>query len=301
VKVLITGATGRVAQPVVEALSRDHDVWATARFSDPDARARLEAAGVRTFAWDMSARASLEGLPRDFTHVMHAGFLNDFNAFDPIISATCDATGRLMEHCRTAEAFLFISSSVVYSRLDSGHLHREEDPLGGTSTPEWGPAYAATKISAEGTVRGVAAALGLPTTIARLSIQYGGDGGVRAGRGGMPGRFYRLIESGRPVPVRPERDDFCSPLHVDDIARQVPLLWGAASLPVRVVNWGGDEAVSARELAGYIAELAGAPVTFNATESAAGMVAIDPALRNSLIGPCLVNWKDGIARIVAGG
>jgi UDP-glucuronate 4-epimerase len=300
-KALITGATGRVAMPVVEALASkpNTEVWALARFSDPELKAQLEAAGVRTFVWDLTTGGSLEGLPQDFTHVMHSAYVADFDNFSETIAATCESVSRLMMHCRSASAFLFVSSSVVYGRLESGHLHKESDSLGGTSTADWGPAYAATKISAEGAVQGLAVALNLPTTIARLSVQYGGSGGARSGRGGMPGRFNRLIQKGRPVPVRPEQDDFCSLLHVDDIARQVPLLWDVASVPSTIVNWGGDDAVSAREIALYIGEQSGLPVIFDETEKAAGMVAVDPSLRKSLIGDCEINWRDGINRLLA--
>jgi UDP-glucuronate 4-epimerase len=296
-KILVTGATGRVASPVVQSLAADAEVWAAARFSDPRTKGELERAGVNTFVWDM-VDGSLDGLPDDFTHVMHAALLAEYDDFDRATDVTCRSVGQLMSHCRRAEAFLFVSSTVVYSRLEVGHLHRESDPLGGTSTAAWGPAYAATKIAAEGAVRAMAHGLGVPTTIARLSVQYGGDGGTAAARGGMPARYLRLLQSGRPVPVRAEGDDYCSLLHIDDIVRQVPLLWDVASTPSTVVNWGGDEAVSVRELVSYMAGVVGTTAHFVESDSAAGMVAIDSTHRQDLIGPCSVGWRDGVARLI---
>jgi UDP-glucuronate 4-epimerase len=297
-KVLVTGATGRLGMPVCLSLAQDHEVWGAARFADQEGRERLEAGGVRTFRWDMTG-GSLDGLPRDFTHVLHGALHADHDDFEGSVAVACRSAGMVMEHCRAARSFLFVSSSAVYSRLEPGHLHRETDPLGGTSTPAWGPAYAVSKLSAEGATRALSVALGLPATIARLSVQYGGTGGAFRGRGGMPGRFHRLITSGRPVPVRPSADDYCSPLHIDDIVRQVPLLWAVAAVPATVVNWGGDQAVSIRELTKLISDLAGLPVKLEKTDQAAGMVALDPGRRRDLIGYCTVDWRDGIDRLVA--
>jgi UDP-glucuronate 4-epimerase len=297
-KILVTGATGKVALPVIEALSGENEVWAAARFSDSRLRERVEAAGAHPYVWDMTSRSDLKGLPTDFTHVLHAALLAEYENFERAIAATCESTGVLMRHCVSASAFLFVSSSVVYGRLEPGHPHEETDPLGGTSTPAWGPAYASTKIAAEGAVRALSAALGVPTTIARLSVQYGGDGGPSWARGGMPAKFERLIRSGRPVPVRKEGDDFCNLIHVDDIALQVPLLWEVASSPPTIVNWGGNDIASARDIASYIAELIDKPVEFEETDAAAGMIALDITKRERLIGPCSVPWREGIARLV---
>ena len=47
-KILITGPTGQVALPVVERLAGSSEVWALARFSKEEDRARIEALGART-------------------------------------------------------------------------------------------------------------------------------------------------------------------------------------------------------------------------------------------------------------
>ena len=53
-KVLITGATGKIAFPIARALAERNDVWGAARLKRPAARDRLEAAGVTPFALDMA-------------------------------------------------------------------------------------------------------------------------------------------------------------------------------------------------------------------------------------------------------
>lgn len=70
-KILITGATGQVARQVAETLAPRNEVWCLARFGDADAERDLLARGIRTWRWDMAAD-TLDGLPDDFTHVLHA-------------------------------------------------------------------------------------------------------------------------------------------------------------------------------------------------------------------------------------
>ena len=69
-KILVTGATGQVALPVALALAPDNEVWASARFTDATARARLEAAGVNCARVDL-VRGNLSALPQGFTVVLN--------------------------------------------------------------------------------------------------------------------------------------------------------------------------------------------------------------------------------------
>ena len=70
VKILVTGASGNIGLPLVEYFAPDNDVWAIARFTDPTARGRLDAAGATTVAVDLGTD-DLDGLPDDFDHVIH--------------------------------------------------------------------------------------------------------------------------------------------------------------------------------------------------------------------------------------
>ena len=60
----MTGVTGRVAGPLAAALAADNEVYGAARFNDPQATARLEAAGVRCVRADLST-GDVGGLPAD--------------------------------------------------------------------------------------------------------------------------------------------------------------------------------------------------------------------------------------------
>ena len=53
-KVLVVGATGMVATPIVRHLAKGNEIWAAARFKDSRAREQLEAEGVHTVTLDLS-------------------------------------------------------------------------------------------------------------------------------------------------------------------------------------------------------------------------------------------------------
>jgi UDP-glucuronate 4-epimerase len=294
-KILITGASGQVGRPVAEALAADNEVWCLARFSNPATKPDLEAQGIKTFAWDMTA-PDFTGLPRDFTHVFHAGIVSEFQDHTLVVRPTCEATASLMQHCSAVEAFTYVSSTIVYQRLEVGHRHAETDPLGGLSTPTFMPAYSTTKLSAEATVRAVSHLLDIPTTIARLNLAYGfPTTSVNMGR--MIPRYVASMQAGDPILVQ-THESYASPLHVDDIVRQVPELWRVASVPVTIMNWGNDDCVGERELIGYVSELIDTPAKVEASELSAIMVADDPSYRQSLIGGTEMAWRDGVRRAI---
>jgi len=288
-KILITGATGQVARPIAESLAADHEVWAIGRFGDAQAEEALRAQGIRTWHWDMS-RDTLDGLPNDFTHVLHSAVQRGEDGdFDTVIETNTAATGRLMAHCRTARAFIYLSSGALYARKTLDHLYAETDAINGVAS--WLPAYPVVKIACEGVVRAFSAAFGLPSVIARLNVAYGGYG-----HGGMPVLLYRQMLAGKPIPVPLEGQHWASPIHTDDLVRQLPRLWEAASSPALVMNWGGDEPVGIQDCLEYIAALTGTPARFERSTVTRETCAFDNTRRRALLGDCTVHWKEGIRR-----
>jgi nucleoside-diphosphate-sugar epimerase len=170
------------------------------------------------------------------------------------------------------------------------HLYAETDPIAAVAS--WLPAYPVAKISAEGAARAFAVALGLPTVIARLNAVYG-----PRGQGGIPVLLYREMLARKPVPI-PHKggQSLASLLHTDDLIRQVPLLWAAASSPALILNWGGDEAVGIQDCMGYIASITGIQARFVRSNVMRQTYAFDNTKRRALIGNCSVHWKEGVRR-----
>jgi UDP-glucuronate 4-epimerase len=290
-RILITGGSGQVARPVALALAERNEVWCAGRFGEPGVAGSLRAHGIRTHRWDMAA-GGLDGLPDDFTHVLHSAVhRGDGHDFDATVEINAVGTARLMTHCRRAEAFLYLSSGAIYGDRGLRHRYTETDPLDGR-TP-WLPTYPIGKLATEGVVRALAVTLGLPSTIARLNVAYG-----PYGHGGMPMLLLRRMLDGAPVEVPHAGQSLCNPIHTDDVVRQAPLLWAAAKAPAQIVNWGGDDVVGVQDLLGYLAGLAGVEPRFVPSGTWRQTHAFDNTLRLKLAGPCQVGWRDGLRRTV---
>jgi nucleoside-diphosphate-sugar epimerase len=289
-KVVVTGVTGQVGEPVACALARDNEVYGAARFRDAAARERLEAAGVRCVAIDL-ASGDVGALPADADVVLNFA-VTKTNDWDVDLQANSGGLAWLMEHHREARAFLHCSTTGVYKPMGH-HVFAESDPLG-DNHGVWPflRTYSICKIAAEATARWAAQRFALPTTIARLSVPYGD-------RGGWPAIHLEMMINGTEIPVHVDAPSIYHPLHEDDIIAMVPGLLGAASVPATIVNWGGDQAASIEEWCGYLSSLTGVPVTFAPTTDTIDSVDIDLTRMHEKVGTTTVAWKDGMRRMVA--
>jgi nucleoside-diphosphate-sugar epimerase len=250
-KILVTGPAGQIAVPLASALAESNEVWGIARFTDAATREKVESAGVKAHAADL-ATGDFDGLPDDFDYVLHlATYRSGGLDYDQALRVNAEGTQLLLEHCRSSRGVLVMSTSEVYKpQADPHHHYCESDPLG-DSNSRLDPTYSVSKISQEAVARACARAYGIPVVIARMNASYGANGGLLA---------YHLdwILSGRPVMVKWDPAMY-SPIHEDDIFGQTGALLAAASVPATIVNWAGDEPVSAQEWCAYMGELTGCP------------------------------------------
>lgn len=291
-KILITGPAGRIAFGLARSLAADNEVWGIARFSDPAGRAEVDALGVTTRVVDI-ATGDFGDLPSDFTHVLHLAADFSPTDYEQSLRVNAEGTGLLLEHCRTAEAALVMSTLTVYKpHADPRHPFREDDPLGDALVPMQAP-YSVAKIAGEAIARFCARSFKLPITIARMGSAYGD-------RGGLPVWHLDAIAAGQPVQTR--WDPMCySPIHDDDIAAQVEPLIGAASVPATIVNWCGDETVSVQEWCAHFGELLGVEPTVNVEVvpgASVGSVG-DVEKRLAITGPCRIGWREGLRALAA--
>jgi nucleoside-diphosphate-sugar epimerase len=283
-KILITGPTGQVAKPVVEHFARIADVYALARFRKAEDRADIVALGATVLQADLADADSLVGLPADFDYVLNFAVVKtgDF-AYD--LAANGEGVGNLMSHCRSAKAFLHFSSTAVYEY--AGQEPRSEDaPLGDNHRVMF-PTYSISKIAAETVCRFVARQYDLPTTIARLSVPYGDNGGWM---------YYHLLmmQQGIAIDLHPDKPNFYNPIHVDDYIEKIPYLLGAASTDATTVNFGGSQKVSIEQWCAYLEELTGLQPLFQDNPRAFGSLCIDTEKMHSLIGETRVDWREGM-------
>lgn len=287
-KILITGPTGQVARPVVEALAKQAQVTALARFSDEAQKAELEALGVATVKADLADQNSLAGCPKDFDYVLNFAVVKSGD-FDYDLKANAEGVGNLMSHCAGVKAFLHFSSTAVYEY--AGHEPRKEsDPLGDNHRVMF-PTYSICKIAAETVCRFVAHQQSIPTTIARLSVPYGDNGG-------WPFFHLLMMKEGMPIDVHPEQPNTYNLLHAQDYIAKIPYLLAAATPEVTTTNFGGSQAVSIEEWCAYLSELSGFEPVFNPNPKAFGALQIDTTRMHELIGETSVDWRDGVRSMI---
>jgi nucleoside-diphosphate-sugar epimerase len=288
-KILITGPAGQIAFPMTQYLARDNEVWGIARFSEAGSRERVDALGVTTRVVDL-AKGDYSDVPDDFTCILHLATFQAANAdYDYALRVNAEGTGRLLSHTRKARAALVMSTFSVYSRNDDPyHAFAETDPLGDARSVH-APTYTVSKIGEEAVARTAARAFDLPVVIARMNAAYGPNGG-------LPGYQLDWMMADQPITLRAPGPTPYSPIHQDDINAQVEAFLSVASVPGAIVNWAGDEVVTAEEWCGYLAELAGKEPRYEHVEHPAASrgTASDNTRRRSLIGPCRVSWRDGM-------
>jgi len=289
-KIVVTGVTGQVAEPLACALARDNEVYGAARFNDGEARRRLEAAGVRCVVVDL-LDGEPSGLPADADYVLNFA-VTKTNDWDIDLQANSGGLAWLMEHHREARAFLHCSTTAVYKPMGH-HVFAENGPLG-DNHGVWPflRTYSICKIAAEATARWAAQRFELPTTITRLSVPYGD-------RGGWPAVHLHMMINGSAIPVHVDAPSVYHPLHERDILRMLPAFLESASVPATIVNWGGDTPVSIEEWCCYLSELTGLEARFEPTSHTIDSVQLDLTRMHELAGPTLVDWKDGMRQMVA--
>ncbi|MDH3706832.1 MAG: NAD(P)-dependent oxidoreductase [Acidimicrobiia bacterium] len=289
-RILVTGATGQLAFPVVEHMATRNEVWGAARLRDPSARERLVAVGARPAALDLADPDWTE-LPDQVDVVLH--FAADITGDDDdrAIATNAEGTALLLARYHAARAALVVSTSAVYDLHDDPtHRFVETDRLG-DSKPLFGPTYPVSKIAQEAVARSMSRVLDLPVTIARMNLSYGPNGGLPA---------YQLdaIRRGDPVTVAPG-PTFHNPIHQDDVVASVPRLLEVASIGATITNWAGPETVSMRDYCHWLGELVGRPVTFDEVSGFMRSRAIDVTRQHQLVGPARLDWRAGMEALVA--
>jgi nucleoside-diphosphate-sugar epimerase len=287
--ILVTGASGQVALPIVRALAPKNRVLAFGRFQKPEDRAKVEALGAEVVRGDL-AQGELGAIPDDVDAVLHFAVARSPKPdFDGDLAANAEAAGLLMARCARAQAFLHCSTAAVY-QAKGGEPARETDPLGDHHRVMM-PTYSICKIAAEAVVRTSARSLGVPTTIARLGVPYGNNGG-------WPWYHLMMMKAGVPVPIHPRGPNRFPLLHEDDYVRHVEGLLALASVPATIVNWAGSEDTSIEAWCAHLAELTGLEPKFQVTEQTLEPLPLDVSKLEAKLGPSRVGWRDGIRRLV---
>ncbi len=284
-KILITGATGKIAFPIARKLAETNEVWGMARMRDPEDRTKLEGAGVKPVALDV-ASGDFSSLPDDFTYVFHAAVDPGLDEWEDCVRTNAHNSGELFYHCRKAKGFVFCSTGSIYAYQGQRPL-KESDPPGIPLRAN----YSFSKVAAESVLTWISERYGVPLTIIRVCSTYGPLGGAPATR------FEAMLE-GKPIRLHPDTPNNYNPIYEDDYVDLGIRALEVADTPPVVVNWSGSETVSIEDYCTYMAELAGIEPVFEYTEDAHTPLWPDTTRMHEILGRTKVHWRDGMRRMI---
>jgi nucleoside-diphosphate-sugar epimerase len=284
-KILVTGASGKIAFPICRALAAGNDVWGAARLRDEADRDNLAAAGVRPVPLDVST-GDFSGLPDDFTYVFHAAVDPGDGDWTRCVETNALASGDLMYHCRGVKGFVYCSTGSIYAYQGARPLTEEDGP----GVPLRAN-YSFSKVAGEAVCTWVARRFGIPLTIIRICSTYGPEGGAPADR-------LQTMLDGRPIRLHPDVPNRYNPIYEDDYVELGIRAMQVAAEPPVVVNWAGSETVSVEEYCEYMGDLVGVKPTFEYRPDAHTPLWPDVTRMHQVLGRTKVHWRDGFRRMI---
>ena len=284
-RILITGATGKIAFPIARALSERNEVWGAARLRNPGDRDTLAAAGIRALRLDMSS-GDLSAVPDDFTYVFHAAVDDGSGDWRRCVQTNAHNTGELLHHCRKAKGFVYCSTGSIYNYQGQRPLTEADGP----GVPLRAN-YSFSKIAGEAVCTWIADHFNIPLTIIRICSTYGPLGGAPADR-------LEMMLKGKPIRLHPDKPNNYNPIYEDDYVEFGIRAMEVAAVPPLVVNWGGSETVSAEDYCAYMGELVGVKPIFEYTPEAHTPLWPDVTFMHEVLGRTKVHWRDGFRRMI---
>jgi nucleoside-diphosphate-sugar epimerase len=284
-KVLITGATGKIAFPIARRLAQGNEVWGAARLGRPGDREKLIIAGIEPVALDVSS-GDFSGLPDDFSYVFHAAVDPGADDWARCVETNAQSSGELLFHCRAAKGFVFCSTGSIYGYQGRRPL-TEADPPGVPLRPN----YSFSKVAAEAVCTWVARRHRIPLTIIRICSTYGPEGGAPADR-------LDMMLAQKAIRLHPDKPNNYNPIYEDDYVELGIRAMEVAATPPIVVNWAGSETVSVEDYCTYMGELVGVEPIFDYTPEAHTPLWPDVTHMHEVLGRTKVPWREGFRRMI---
>jgi len=242
VKVLVTGASGFVAQHVITYLS-EHGYEPVP--TDVSGGENAGSVTDRSFVFDELGRLNFEAVVHlagiaDLPKTME----NPYRAFEVNSYGTLNVLELALR--KNVKRFVYASSANVYGAPRSNPVNEEA-----TFHPR--VPYDFSKVAGESFVMGYHTAKGLPVSITRAWLLFGEhDAPNRA----VP-RFIRACLRNEPVKLFNSGRDTTAPSHAENYGRLVSRLIEKDSAVGQAFNFGGERTLTIRELAELIKRLTG--------------------------------------------
>jgi UDP-glucuronate 4-epimerase len=271
-KILLTGATGKIAFPIARALANPKD------------QDKLLDAGVRPLRLDMS-QADFSAVPDDFSYIFHAAVDNGAGDWRRCLRTNAHNSGQLLAHCRRAKGFVYCSTGSVYRY--QGKPLTEADAPGAPLRAN----YSFSKIAGEAVCTWISEQFKIPLTIIRICSTYGPQGGTPADR-------LEMMLQRKPIRLHPDKPNNYNPIYEDDYVALGIRALEVASVPPVLVNWAGSETVSVEDYCAYMGELIGIEPIFEYTPDAHTPLWPDVTYMHQVLGRTQIPWREGFRRMI---
>ena len=242
-KVLVTGASGLVGTSLALELAKHNEVYGLARFSDAAKRERLVAAGVKLLVKD-ALTDDVADVPDDFDYVFHEMLTG--GDWPTAYRGNVFFLGRLMEHLAHARGFVLGATGGFYAA--AAEPQTEDAPPGPVGN------YLLGKFAMEVLAQYVCETRQRPTVILRYYWPYGADRGLVV-------NMAQQVRDGVPLDAARMAHRY-QPLYTGDCAVLTIKAAALCSVPATVVNVGGSETVTGRQIAQTIGAVLGIEPTF---------------------------------------
>ena len=284
-KVLLTGATGKIAFPIARALAARNDVWGVARLGKPGDRERLADARIHAVALDV-ATGDFSSLPDDFSYVFHAAVDPGGGDWRRCVRTNAHNSGELLYHCRNAKGFVYCSTGSIYGYQGQRPLAEADGP----GVPLRAN-YSFSKAAGEAVCTWVAEHFEIPLAIIRICSTYGPLGGTPADRldAMLQGRRSASIPTSPTTTTRSTRTIMSS---------SASARWRSPADRPIVVNWAGSETVSVEDYCAYMGELVGVEPIFEYTPEAHTPLWPDVTYMHEVLGHTRIPWREGFRRMI---
>ena len=285
-QVLVTGANGLLGRQLCKILSRHHKVTALVHnyVDDP-------IPNVGYIIMDFSVGIAVSTLPKRIDAVFHLAQSAHFRDFPSgvrdTIQVNTNSTFELLEYCRIANGsqFFLASTGGVYE----GHKEpiSEAGALIPNSKIEF---YFASKLASEmfsSTYRQF-----FDVSVLRLFFMYG----PRQRNDMFLPRLIQRITKGEGISISPNGGIRVNPIFVDDVAKLLASLLGSQT--PQIVNIGGPDIVSIREIAEYIGQVISRDPLFEIGADSSDVIADITIMRNFLGDIRLTPFAEGLRTLI---
>ena len=292
-KVLVTGASGLIGQAVAYVLAKNNEVHGLARWSKPEVKERLKAAGVKPIV-RAGGYEPINDLDRDYDAVFHEAVAwhgsGDRQAFETAVRTNTYFILDLVEHLGDRPKWVIGSTAAMHVSPDWGEPPPSEDE----GLLQAGNVYRDTKLAGELACSWISERRGIPMVFLSYCMPDS------PWRGLARGMLERVLK-GEAISVHPERPQPRIVGYISNIVDQTVAAIGHGTIPPNRICSTGDRWSNEREIAEIIGEEAGVkPRIVLDPEMESHNRDLDLTKMKRLLGEPAVDMREAIRRDIRG-